>query len=365
MPIEIESPEQLGYHNIKFNLAESSVTDVHFHELGLNLDEVVLGYGDHLGKPQLRELVAAKYPGIHSDDVLITAGAASALFIIATSLLEKDDRIVVEFPNYATNIETPLAIGCDVVKVDLRFEDNFRLNVDKVKECINSRTKLISVTNPHNPTGVVLDEEEIQWLIKIAEDNNCFLLIDETYRDLTFGEKSPLAASLSENVISVSSLSKAYGLPGIRIGWIATRNKKLMETFLAAKEQIFICNSILDEEIACRFLQNEAIHITKTRSLVQNNLTTLCEWMDTNEHLEWIVPQGGVVCFPRLKLEMKIDPKEFYRVLFNEYETMVGPGHWFGMDDRYMRIGFGWPTGGELMQGLANITSSLWECSRG
>src|SRR5687768_8059724 len=103
MPIEIESPEQLGYANIKCNLAESSVTDLRLEELDLDIGKLVLAYGDHYGKPGLRELIAGKYPGISPDDVLVTAGAANALFIVATTLLSKNDQIVAEFPNYSTN----------------------------------------------------------------------------------------------------------------------------------------------------------------------------------------------------------------------------------------------------------------------
>src|SRR3954466_14813991 len=122
MPIEIESPEQLGYDTINCNLAESSVHDAVFQDLKLNLNELVLAYGDHLGKPELRELLAQRYPSITSDDILITAGAAAALFIVATSLLRKEDHLIVLRPNYATNIETPKAIGCEIDFIDLSFE---------------------------------------------------------------------------------------------------------------------------------------------------------------------------------------------------------------------------------------------------
>ncbi|HET6225266.1 MAG TPA: aminotransferase class I/II-fold pyridoxal phosphate-dependent enzyme, partial [Bacteroidia bacterium] len=122
MPIEIESPEQLGYDTIQCNLAESSVHDAVFQDLKLNLDQLVLAYGHHLGKPELRELLAHSYNTIQSDDILITAGAAAALFIVATALLDKNDHLIVLRPNYATNIETPKAIGCEIDFIDLSFE---------------------------------------------------------------------------------------------------------------------------------------------------------------------------------------------------------------------------------------------------
>src|SRR3954447_24566949 len=172
MPIEVESPEQLGYDTIAYNLSESSVSDRRLADLGLDidLDELVLCYGDHLGDPVLREAVAAGAGAgvIGPDDVLVTPGAAAALFGVATSLLEPGDHMVVVRTNYATNLETPRAIGADVDVVDLRFDDGWRLDVDAVAARVRrGRTKLISVTCPHNPTGTMLDLEQLHALVDI------------------------------------------------------------------------------------------------------------------------------------------------------------------------------------------------------
>ena len=162
MPIELESPEQLGYDTIRYNLSESSVADRRLGELKLKLDDVLLCYGDHRGAPDLRALVAKTGEGLAADDVLITAGAAGALFIISTSMLKAGDHIVVVRPNYATNIETPRAIGCELSFVDLKFEDGFRLDLGKIEEAIRPNTKYVSVTYPHNPTGVMISPEELR-----------------------------------------------------------------------------------------------------------------------------------------------------------------------------------------------------------
>ena len=359
MPIEIESPEQMGYDNVKFNLTESSVSDVHYKDLDINLNELLLCYGHHVGKPELRELIAKEYKGIAGDDVLLTASAASALFMIATSLLSEKDHLIVIRPNYATNIETPRAIGCGISFVDLLFENKFGVDVDKIKALINPNTKYISITCPHNPTGTMISESTLKEIMKIAEDANCYLLVDETYRDLSLTNKLPLAASISDKVISVSSVSKAYGLPGIRIGWLITKNKQLQELFLAAKEQIFICNSVVDEEIAYRFLLKKDIYFDKIKKHIGKNYSILTSWMGNNKYMEWVEPSGGVVCFPRIKNSVKIDLVKFYDVLNTKYKTFVGPGHWFEMDDRYMRIGYGWPKAEEFQSGLKNIIASI------
>ena len=256
MPIEIESPEGYGYENIECNLSESSVTDMRLRELGIRLDDLQLFYGDHLGKRELRELIVQEYDG-KAEEVLITLGAASALFIVATSLLQKGDHLVVAKSNYATNIETPRAIGARVSFLPMRFENGYALDLEELEALITPETKMVSLTYPHNPTGVMIDEPMLRKIIELVERKNTWLLLDETYREMSFVPKLPVAAGLSERVISVGSMSKSFGIPGIRIGWLICRNKSLMETLLAAKEQIFITNSIVDEEIAYQYLINK------------------------------------------------------------------------------------------------------------
>ena len=207
-------------------------------------------YGEHRGSPRLRELIVADQAELDAGDVLITGGAATALFIVSTSLLGASDHLVVVRPNYATNLETPRAIGCSISFIDLQFETGFRLDFEKLAAEITPRTRLVSVTCPHNPSGVMFTAEELRRLAALTQANGCYLLVDETYRDLSYDGPLPLAATLGPHVISVSSLSKAYGIPGIRIGWLICRDPKLQETFLAAKEQISICGSVIDEWIA-------------------------------------------------------------------------------------------------------------------
>ena len=359
MPIEIESPEQMGYGNIDCNLTESSYSDARFRDLKMDLSDLVLCYGDHAGNPALRELIAADAPPLTAGEILVTGGAASALFIIATTLLKAGDRLVVVRPNYATNIETPRAIGAGIDYVDLKFEEGFRIDVDRLAERITPGTKVVSLTCPHNPTGTMMSEQDLGRVIELVETRGARLLLDETYRDMAFGNVLPCAASLSQRAISVSSLSKTYGLPGIRIGWIACRDRELMETFLAAKEQMVICNSVVDEEIALRFMKRKAESLPRIRAGIAEHFGIMKAWMQSQKHLEWIEPAGGVVCFPRIRPDSAVNVERFYEILNGEYKTFVGPGHWFEQDRRFMRIGYGWPGTEELRRGLANVTKAL------
>lgn len=359
MPIEVESPEEYGYARIRYNLSESSVADQRLSDLGLNIPDLPLLYGEHRGRERLRELIAAEGPGLTAGDVLITTGAAGALFIIATSLLGPDDHLVVIRPNYATNLETPRAIGCPTTHIELEFEAGFRVDPDRVAAAIRPATKLISVTCPHNPTGVMLSEPELRGLADLAASRGCRLLVDETYRDLSFDGPLPLAASLGPHVISVSSLSKAYGVPGIRIGWLISADPALQEIFLAASEQISICGSVMDEWVAEQVMENRQAILQPRLIDMRRRLALVSDWMAGEDRLEWVRPSGGVVCFPRMTGEPTGGTEGFYRRLLEDHGAYVGPGHWFEQPDRYFRVGYGWPTAEELTAGLAAISAAL------
>ncbi|MBL9005684.1 MAG: aminotransferase class I/II-fold pyridoxal phosphate-dependent enzyme [Myxococcales bacterium] len=378
MPIEIESPEQLGYDRIRYNLTESSLTDARLHELwpSLGLDqalrELVLCYSDHRGHPDLRALIAqqsqAGQPSaataLSADDVLVTSGAALALFIVSTTLLERGDHLIVVRPNYATNIETPRAVGADISYLDLRFEDGWQLSVERLRQLLRPNTRLVSLTTPHNPTGTLLPLADLRRVLSLLEGHGAYLLVDETYREMAFAALPPVAATLSPRAISVSSMSKTFGLPGIRIGWLLCRDAALHERFLAAKEQIVITNSVVDEAIALRYLQHKAQHLPRIQQHIQQHLSIVHAWLaepTTAELIECVEPQGGVVCFPRLRdpLRHDIAVDAFYRILNERYQTYVGPGHWFEQERRYMRIGFGWPSSDDLKTGLQNVTRAL------
>lgn len=359
MPIEKESPEETGYSSILYNLAESSVTDLRFEELHLSLDQLKLEYIAHRGHTSLRKLLAEEADHLHEDQVLLTNGAAGALFIINSALLTEKDHVIVIRPNYATNIEVPVTIGCAITYIDLHFEKNWRIEIEKIAAAVQHNTKLISITTPHNPTGMLMTAEELHAVIKLAEEKNTWLLVDETYRDACFKTPYPPVTSKSKKVISVSSLSKAYGLPGLRIGWIITQSEELMEQFLAAKEMIYISNSALDEEVAYQFyVQKEKFAIAINKKCM-DNFSILKDWLAKETRLEAILPEGGVVCFPRFRSGININTERFYRLLMQEYKTMVGPGHWFAMPDNYMRIGFGWTDQQTFSTGLANISKAI------
>ena len=365
MPIEAESPEQFGYDRIRSNLAESSVSDARLGEIatGADLDALILNYGDHLGHPGLRSIVAAGAAGCSPDDVLVTPGAAAALFFVHTALLEAGDHVIVARPNYATNVETPRAIGADVSYLDLTFEDGWRVDPDRIAALLTPRTKLVSLTSPHNPTGQVMDEATLREIVRSVERSGARLLFDETYREMTFGGPLPSAASLSDRAISVSSVSKTYGLPGLRTGWLVTRDRDLRDLLLAAKEQIVITGSVVDEELTFRALSRAATWLPGILARIGVAFETTRAWIASDARFEWVEPAGGVVGFPRIRSNVGVDPDRFYEILIDRYGTVVGPGHWFEQPRTSFRLGYGWPTPDELAHGLAGLSAALTDAA--
>ncbi len=148
---------------------------------------------------------------------------------------------------------------------------------------------------------MALSEAELNAVMALAESRGCYLLLDETYREMNFAGPTPLAASISRRAISVASMSKSYGLPGIRIGWIISRDEALQEMFLAAKEQIFICNSVVDEEIAFHVLNRKSQVLPPILERNRRGFEITRAWMAQQNGMEWVPPAGGVVCFPRIR----------------------------------------------------------------
>lgn len=354
MPMEAESPEEYGYERIRSNLAESSCRDRTFADLGISLDDLVLLYGDHRGIPALRTLIAAE-AGLGPESVLTAAGAAMALFLVHVTLLGPDAHLVVTSPNYATNLETPYAIGGPTTHVPLGFEAGWQVDPDAIARAMRPNTRLVSVTTPHNPTGTEMSLDTLRALVALVEKHGCHLLVDETYREMA-DAPLPVAASLSDRVISVSSVSKTYGVPGIREGWLVSGDRALVERMLAAKEQIVLTGSVVDEAIALEVLKRRADWLPEIRAHIARQRDVVAAWMAGQRRIEWVRPTGGVVAFPRVAAD--VDTDAFYRRLLDR-GVFVGPGHWFGQPPRHFRLGWGWPTPDELALGLDAIADAL------
>jgi aspartate/methionine/tyrosine aminotransferase len=345
-------------YRTRFNIGESSVGCLKVRDLGIDLADVELRYGHHAGHPALRDLIAQEYDGLSAGHVLVTSGAAEAIFAIAASLLQPGDEVVVEHPNYPSTYEVPRAIGCRVRLLRLKFEQGFVPDLDRLDALVSPRTKLLVFTHPNNPTGSMMTRGALDRLVAFAESRRIHLLFDETYRHFTYGPPLPPAASLSPMATSVCSMSKCYGLPGIRIGWLATRDQHLLDGVLAVREQVSISNAALSEKIAIAVLSRREHFTNASMALIRANLATVSSWMAAQPGLTWVPPQGGVVALPRITMPNVDDPEPIYRDLAESHGVFVIPGRCFELENRFFRLGFG-GSPEELSGGLERVGSVL------
>jgi len=348
-------------YEIDYDIGESAVKTMVLQELNVDLSKIALRYGHHRGRPDLRDMVAAFHPGLAPEHMLITTGASEANFIIVSALVKPGDHVIIEHPNYPSLYEVPRSLGCEVELFKLRFNNRFKPDLEELKNKIKPQTKLISLTHPNNPTGSQISQTELLEVIELAEEHNIYLMLDETYRFMAWGKDLlPPAASLSGNAISISSMSKCYGLPGIRTGWLASKNKEILDAGLTIREQISIANNALSEEIAVSVLAQQKDFLQKAKNRIEKNRMIVADWIFRQDNFEWIHPEAGVVCLPRIKSHVQIDPEKLFQTLAEKYKTFVVPGRCFEMKENYFRLGFG-SDPGEIEIGLSNLSKCLQE----
>ena len=337
-------------YEIDYDIGESGVKYQNLESLGLDLSHVPLRYGHHRGNPELRSLIAEQYDGLSADRIAVTTGSSEANFAIIASLVDASDHMIVEHPNYPSLYEVPRSLGLPYDLFRLVYEKGFEPDLEELERLIRPTTKLITLTHPNNPTGSVISEKKLREAIELAESHGAFLLHDETYRELCFEKPPPPAATLSDSAISMTTMSKAYGLPGIRIGWIAGP-KRIIDSIRAVREQVTICNNALGETVALYALKEKDKLIKSVKLRVQRNFDVLRRWMAKQNALEWVAPKGGVVAFPRLRNDTSTE--QICRNLVTKYRTFTIPGYTFEMK-RHMRIGFGGEAE-EMEQGLIRL----------
>jgi aspartate/methionine/tyrosine aminotransferase len=260
-----------------------------------------LGYTQTYGMPELREAIASTYRTVAPEDVLCFAGASEAIFLAMRTLLTADDHMVVLTPNYQAAETTALSV-CPVTGVALRAEDGWALDVDAIAAALRPHTRVVSVNFPNNPTGTVPDEASWRRLCALCDERGIALFSDEVFRGLELGPEGslPQAADLSPTALSVNVMSKAYGLPGLRIGWIACRDRAVLSRLERAKHYTSICNAGPSEVLALIALRARAQILDRNRRIVAGNLPLFSEFFCRYPGLfEWQPPRGGCIAFPR------------------------------------------------------------------
>ncbi len=264
-------------------------------------DSLRLGYTETYGLPALREAIAATYDSLAADDVLCFAGAEEAIYLAMQVLLGPGDHAVVLTPNYQAAETVPLSI-CEVTGVALRPEDGWALDLDAVRRALRPATRVVSVNFPNNPTGAVPEPGTWRELAGLCDDRGIRLFSDEVYRGLERDPGGPLpqAADASATAVSLGVLSKAYGLPGLRIGWVACRDRDLLRRLEHAKHYTTICGSAPSEVLGLIAVRARDRILARNRRIVADNIPVFGAFFSRFPGLfAWEPPQGGCVCFPR------------------------------------------------------------------
>ncbi len=331
-------------------LCSSDVEAFTLHELLALADDetralwegLTLGYTETAGHPLLRAEIAALYPGLEADDVLVFAGAEEAIFAFAHAALGEDDHAVVVTPDYQSLHEVARTAGAQVSTVELEHDSGWALDLDDVRGALRPDTRAIVVNFPHNPTGAHIDRATLDALVAIADDAGAHLFSDEVYRWLEHPPAAllPGAAELSARALSLGVMSKTFALPGLRIGWLACRDRELLARIAVIKDYTTICSSAPSEVLALAALRRRDAVVARSRAIVDANLPLLdaffARWQGA---FDWVRPRGAAIGFPRLLAGVAIE--DFARDLASKHGVLLLPGSVFGHPGNHFRIGFG------------------------
>jgi aspartate/methionine/tyrosine aminotransferase len=307
-------------------------------------DGLRLGYTEAPGHPRLRGAIAALYDEtVTADDVLVFAGAEEAIFAWASVVLEAGDHAIVVWPSYQSLHEVARTAGADVTLLELRHEDGWALDLDALRDALRpGATRAVVVNSPHNPTGAQLGPAAFDALLELCEEAGARLFSDEVYRwgEHAGVERLPAAAERSATAASLGVMSKTFALPGLRIGWIATRDRELLDRLAAFKDYTTICSSAPSELLAIAALESIEAVLERTRSIVEPNLELLDAFFERHAGvLEWVRPRGAPIAFPRVADGRSAD--ELHRRLLEEQSTLILPGSVYGHPGEHFRLGFG------------------------
>jgi len=365
VPFELERWQSTWENRVRFNLSESGVHPLTIHELlglagasALPLLDVRLGYSQSNGTDLLRERIAALYPGASPDQVLVTTGSSEANFVTCWRLLEAGDRVAVMMPNYMQTWGLTQNFGAQVRPFQLQEKEGWEPYAEEVRSAIAPGTKLVVVTNPHNPTGHVLSPELRKVILDRAADVGAWLLTDEVYQGAERDGKTTQSFWNSgyEKAIVVNGLSKAYGLPGLRIGWIVSQPAFSQEAW-ARHDYTTIGPSGASDHLAAVALDplvREKL-IDRTRRILNANYPVMEAWLKTfGDTFSWHPAAAGAICWAHYR--GAIPALEIVEKLRAQHGVLLCPGDHFGMPG-FLRFGYG----GELQ----HFQEALAETERG
>jgi aspartate/methionine/tyrosine aminotransferase len=346
-PFAMERWQSTYENRVEFNLSESGVHPLTLRELldlsgQANLDDTLLGYGQSNGSDLLRARVAGLHRNCSDESVVATNGSAEANFIALWEVAEPGTEIAIVVPTYMQTYGLAQNFGVTVREIWLHEEAGWQPDPDEIQAAITERTRAIVVTNPNNPTGAIMNSAGRAAIVSAAQRVGAWIIADEVYSGAEVnGVETPSFFEQYDRVIATGSLSKAYGLPGLRVGW-AVAPPEMAARLWARKDYMTISPGELTDRIACIAL-DPAVRpriLERTRSYLQTGLAIIEPWMDSTGIFSGHSPQAGAICYARYSIP--INSSELAEKLRAEQSVLIVPGDQFAMDG-YVRIGFGNP----------------------
>jgi aspartate/methionine/tyrosine aminotransferase len=300
-----------------------------------------LGYTESVGAPELRAAIAPIYETLTPDDVVVVAAAEEGIFTAYHALLEPGDHVVVETPCYESALEVARSAGATVTEWQRTEDDGWAYDLDALRSALRPETKLVYINTPHNPTGTLMPREVLDGVVELCAERGAWLFSDEVYRELEHdpADRLPAACDLYARSLSLGSMSKTYGLPGLRLGWVACRDGEALQRIVDLKHYTTICSSAPSELLSALALRHRDVLASRNRAIVLANLPLLDGFFERHaELLSWVRPTAGPIGFPRL--HGVADTTGFCEQLVSDAGVLLLPGAVYD-EPRHVRIGFG------------------------
>lgn len=333
----------------KYNIAETCVNTLSLDELFSiaqidkveffnNISQKTLGYGYIQGAPEYKAGIASLYKTVNPQNIISTNGAAGANYLVFYSLINPGDEVISVLPTYQQLYSIPASLGADVKILKLKPENDFLPDIEELKSLVTSKTKLICINNPNNPSGALIPENMLLKIIEIAGSVGAYILSDEVYRGLNQDDEyAPSVADLYEKGISVSSMSKVFSLAGLRLGWIASNNKDVINECLSHREYNIISCGLLDEIFASLALANADDILIRNKKIIRENLCILDEWVSKQPYIYYKKPKAGTTAL--LYYDFNISSEKFCDEVYKQNGVFLTPGFCFELE-HCVRIGY-------------------------
>lgn len=321
-------------------------------------DNLILGYTEVEGHPKLREEISKLYSSLNKDQIITMAGGEEGIYCTLQTMLSKEDHVIVIEPCYQS-LKTLCEVKANLTSIFLDEKKEWKLSLKELEKAFQPNTKLIVINYPHNPTGSLLDKDTFEGMIDLARKNGAYIFSDEMYRymEINQNDRLPSIADAYEKGITLFGMTKPFGLAGLRIGWLASKDENFLKEISRFKVYTSICNSAPSEVLALIALRSKEKILKRNRNIMKKNLTLLDQFFERNKSIiQWIRPQSGTVGV--VKLLFDTDIELFCEKLLKEAGVLIMPGSVVDLPGNFFRIGFGRKNMPEVLGKFENFLRS-------